>query len=628
LVLNVLPSTLMVSAACIACLFAFACSTHAGALRDGVPDIQYRQHSDPFQGSALWISVEISGQRKWYGSAVRLNEWYGLSAAHVFYESGILSTNARVGTGRNFMTDRGVTRKITSFLLVPGWHGSPDPFDGQPDLAIIKFHKPLPGRNLSIATNLVRFESVVTSVGFGRSGYIANGYGLVDGNRRAFDGIFSRFNSFNPYLATFQFSNDPFYDGVYYGGKGLGGDSGSGSFNAAGQLVGITVAASNPTDTPSLGATYFMYLDLVRDWITTNTIITEPRLIVDHSGADLILSWNSDYQLQSSTNANGTYVDVSGAGSPYTNSTTLPSQFFRLAGLPEPPLQAPTVTANFGALGTSAQATAYYCAHQVSGAISDGSSLAVRMPAEPGGDGGVVEVPYQAVFNPTNSFSVELWAKPAKTVIGALASSRFQPASYPNGGWVLSQGDSTFANGNGFRFDCYNTSGNTAATTAAVNIAVNTNAWYYLAAVFDGTNFTLYVNGANMASATLPVGQFIRPNLIRPLTFGCTSSYGTWYSGDLDEPAFYTNALSATQVLAHYQAGTNVTPIIHYAQVVVGDSPAGYWRLEEAESPRIPAALAPPATAPLLKENALLRQVPSRKLLLNKQPTEGKAGNL
>jgi hypothetical protein len=215
----------------------------------------------------------------------------------------------------------------------------------------------------------------------------------------------------------------------------------------------------------------------------------------------------------------------------------------------------------------------------------------LRLPAAPGEDGGLVEVPYQPVFNTTNAFSIELWVKPSQTrVLSALATSYFLPgANWPRAGWLLDQANSGRTAADSFSFYVYNTSGNTARTLAAAPMSISTNAWYHLVGVFDGTTVMLYVNGANTASSSLPAGHALRPNQLRPLSLGCGAGYGGWYSGDMDEVAFYTNALSAAQVLAHYQAGTNAAPATPYAQVVLNDSPVCYWRLGEPAAPPIPA---------------------------------------
>jgi len=55
-----------------------------------------------------------------------------------------------------------------------------------------------------------------------------------------------------------------------------------------------------------------------------------PILLSSRNRNSLILSWSSGFVLQSATNVQGPYFDVTGATSPYTNQLQLPRQFFRL----------------------------------------------------------------------------------------------------------------------------------------------------------------------------------------------------------------------------------------------------------------------------------------------------------
>jgi len=567
-------------------------SNQACVMRDGIPSSEYQQHADEYQGAVLWVSVESNGRRGWRGSGVRLNEWYGLTCAHLFDEFGVQYTNARVGMGPNFMTNRGVTRNIRNVLIHPSYNG----FDAlyTPDLAIIKFDKPLPGPNLKIGT-LVPRQDLSTSVGFGRSGFPATAFTLVDGNRRAYDstGNFQQRSPNSMHWVSDLFANGFYASDPHLHGRSMPGDSGSGGFNASGELVTILSGGTYPLDVASWGNSIAGYLDFYRDWIGTNTVVNEPRLLTKSGAGDLVLRWNGDYTLQSSPFAVGPYMDVVGVSSPHTNPATQPAQFFRLASRPEPALPAPAVATNFGTLGTAANATAYYCGHGVAGPIANGDA-AMRMPAAPGDDGAVVQVPYLSSLNSTEQFTAEVWVKPSQgSSLAALVNTRFAATSGPRGGWGLFQANTALTTGAGFSLLCAVTPGDTDQIVVGVNQPIDTNYWYHVAAVFDGTNITLYVNGSSAATAALPSGQSIRANPFLPLTIGSSTEYGRWYSGDLDEAAVYTNALSAAQVQAHYQAGTNAVPVTPYQQVVLADAPAGYWRLGEPAAPLVPAPVRP-----------------------------------
>ena len=60
---------------------------------------------------------------------------------------------------------------------------------------------------------------------------------------------------------------------------------------------------------------------------TPAALLVRPLLAISPNG---ILSWSGAYTLQRATNVVGPYVNLNGQGSPYTNSTALPQQYFRL----------------------------------------------------------------------------------------------------------------------------------------------------------------------------------------------------------------------------------------------------------------------------------------------------------
>jgi hypothetical protein len=66
--------------------------------------------------------------------------------------------------------------------------------------------------------------------------------------------------------------------------------------------------------------------------LPTGEVVPAPRptLLSSRNGSGLILNWNGGFILQSATNVQGPYSDVTSATSPYTNKPLLPQQFFRL----------------------------------------------------------------------------------------------------------------------------------------------------------------------------------------------------------------------------------------------------------------------------------------------------------
>ena len=81
-----------------------------------------------------------------------------------------------------------------------------------------------------------------------------------------------------------------------------------------------------------------------------------------------------------------------------------------------------------------------------------------------------------------------------------------------------------------------------------------TDVWYHIVGTFDGTTMRIYVNGAEEKSTNYP-GIIDTNNLNLQLgkQFWCGSIYSYW-DGLIDEVKIYDRALSATEVLAHYNA--------------------------------------------------------------------------
>ena len=72
-----------------------------------------------------------------------------------------------------------------------------------------------------------------------------------------------------------------------------------------------------------------------RPWIATNDVsnftIIGPTLNISPGTGNLVLQWNNGFTLQTATNVAGSYTDLTGATSPFTNIiSTSPQQFFRL----------------------------------------------------------------------------------------------------------------------------------------------------------------------------------------------------------------------------------------------------------------------------------------------------------
>jgi hypothetical protein len=178
-----------------------------------------------------------------------------------------------------------------------------------------------------------------------------------------------------------------------------------------------------------------------------------------------------------------------------------------------------------------------------------------------GTDPGSVRIPYNILLSPTNEdglsgapFSAECWAQASTDSLADYTSPLAMSGAYT----------ATYANGSGWNF--YQTQGAGSSWSlfirggAVYSIAgpkVTLLQWYHLAVTWDGTNATFYVNGASQGTSKI-VYKAVDPNVgyAGSIGSGPQTGHGA-FAGGVDEVSFYTNALGADRILAHYQIGTN-----------------------------------------------------------------------
>jgi outer membrane protein assembly factor BamB len=161
---------------------------------------------------------------------------------------------------------------------------------------------------------------------------------------------------------------------------------------------------------------------------------------------------------------------------------------------------------------------------------------------------GVISVPANAALQPTTSVSIEAWLRftsmPATFtfVTGYGSDSYYAPYGlfFRAAGQIVAQ---------------FFLTGGVLEVPSSVNLAPNTT--YHVVGTFDGTTGRIYVNGAQVGSATKTgtIGDYIAGYGFSMGDDAARSDPA--YKGTLDEVAVYAGkALSATQVQNHYTAGT------------------------------------------------------------------------
>ena len=107
------------------------------------------------------------------------------------------------------------------------------------------------------------------------------------------------------------------------------------------------------------------------------------------------------------------------------------------------------------------------------------------------------------------------------------------------------------ATGCKYGFDFFSNSDND-YVMADANLTNNT--WAHLAGTWDGSNIRLYVNGIQQSSTPAVTGTSVN-NTNYNLTIGLAANYAApYFNGSIDEVRIYNRALSAQEILLHYQS--------------------------------------------------------------------------
>jgi hypothetical protein len=295
------------------------------------------------------------------------------------------------------------------------------------------------------------------------------------------------------------------------------------------------------TGSQSTNTYYFIVTNangLATSVTSTVTVVTSYQSMVLGNGP--VAYWPLDETPDNSAGDDGVIAhDISGYGDNmfYTNSV------IGLPGIPGDPY----TVAQFGTFAGT-------------------PSMAEEMSAS-----GLPDMAQEAGANGGNGeFTVEAWAAPASGQ--ALNDRIVDEGHFFAEEWALDLG--TTSPGEAFRFTIRNASG---AEFDARGTVVPDGNWHYIVGVCDeaNQNVLLYVDGVLNASnnfgGTITAGSGIEEDA-QPITIGAAdvSSTGvdTWGAqliGKVSDVAIYTNILSASQILSHYQvvsAGLYPVPVV------------------------------------------------------------------
>lgn len=239
--------------------------------------------------------------------------------------------------------------------------------------------------------------------------------------------------------------------------------------------------------------------------------------------------------------------------------------------LDENPLQNWTAY-NVGSLGTSLQAsnTPDVLIDQP-GAIAAGDDHSSYYNGAVGGTlGSHTTIPFNAALNPASGspFTIEFWAKPeASDNDDCTLFNRVTDGN--RSGWAFFQRDAA----TGWNWRLYNGSGSTVGWNLTGGTAT-LDAWSHVVGVWNGTTAKLYVNGVDTAAANTGAGGY-NASTAAIFSVGTYDVGASASTGFIDEIAFYSSALNATQIQAHYNAAASLVPGA-YNTLVRGDGATLY----------------------------------------------------
>jgi hypothetical protein len=276
---------------------------------------------------------------------------------------------------------------------------------------------------------------------------------------------------------------------------------------------------------------------------------------------------------------------ASHAGYSNTVMALNPVAYWPLNETTQPPDPVALTASNLGTLGSAQDAT--FTGDPVfgyPGALASSTDSADSF----NGFNARATAPYSSDAESALPFTIEAWilAHDNGTLWGTTCVLSDVDANSPRSGWLIYMDISNLGQ---YTFRTYNQNGTTASLSLDLGApgSIEIEKWYHLAIVVSNavtvTNVYAFINGALVAGPVVLPGYVPNDGVAGAFTLGDRSD-NTGYTATeaLDEVAYYTNALDAAVILAHYQAGTNPSPATPYSTLVQQSHPALYYRMDEA----------------------------------------------
>jgi autotransporter-associated beta strand protein len=260
----------------------------------------------------------------------------------------------------------------------------------------------------------------------------------------------------------------------------------------------------------------------------------------------------------------------------------------------------------YSALAIATGPTAYWPLNETAGptatdymgghnATYNSSGVAYGVPGPVGtnvvtvdGSSGQVAAPYSPDLNPSGTFTVEAWLNPSIVSSGVLCALSSIHAANPRAGWLIYESTA------GWEFRTYNQN----AGTVAVDIPGGTptvGVWNHVAAVWDGTNGYLYVNGV-LKNTSAPTNFVANPD--SAFTIGSRSDSAFYWGGSVGDVAFYNRVLTPQEIQTHAQNSPSLQIKRSGGQAILSWVPSGGGTLLASPVVTGPYTNVPVATSP------------------------------
>ena len=277
------------------------------------------------------------------------------------------------------------------------------------------------------------------------------------------------------------------------------------------------------------------------------------------------------------------------------------------------------INVNIGSLGSSGDAS--------NDLASVTGGMVYSMPGAIAGDGDRAcffdfttrtEIPFNPGINTPNTqpFTLEAWLYPVSdqvsTGMGVLCNRFTQTENRQ--GWVMYQRApdtnhcTSCGPGVGWEFRMYNAVDSSGKLDVTSGVPFMLGKWQHVVVVYDpvqitNATVTIYIDGLPAATNIWAAADNVTPGYA-PCTGdhdpsiavngqpalslggynnanGGTAGFENPWTGGIDEFAWYGTNLTAAQILAHYQNGTNAARSTPYSALINSLNPAAYLRLNE-----------------------------------------------